>query len=115
MKDPAAECTQEEAGATRTTDTGRGLAESPEDDLDRAPSLPRLQKTLPHLPITPRKKCDRHVPPRGPGPGLRQDPAPVHALAPDLGPDASQGAARSSPFPFFCFICQKNLFVLTRM
>lgn len=84
-------------------DTGRGLAESPEDDLDRAPSPPRLQKTLPPLPITPRKKCDRRVPPRGPGPGLRRDPAPVHALAPDLGPDASQGAARSSPSPLFFF------------
>lgn len=82
-------------------DTGRGLAESPEDDLDRAPSPPRLQKTLPHLPITPRKKCDRRVPPRGPGPGPRRDPAPVHALAPDLGPGASQGAARSSPLPYF--------------
>lgn len=82
-------------------DTGRGPAESPEDDPDHAQSLPPLQKTLPRLPITPRKKCDRRVPPRAPGPGLRQGPAPVHALAPDLGPDASQGAARSSLFLFF--------------
>lgn len=75
-------------------DTGRGLAESPEEDPDHAPNPRPLQKTLPRLPITPRKKCDKHVPPHAPGPGPHQDPAPVRALAPDPGLDASQGGAR---------------------
>lgn len=76
------------------SDTGRGLAESLEEDPDHAPNPRPRQKTLPRLPITLRKKCDKHVPPHAPGPGPRQDPAPVRALAPDPGLDASQGGAR---------------------
>lgn len=76
------------------SDTGRGLAESPEEDPDHAPNLQPLQKTLPRLPITPRKKCVKHVPPHAPGRGPHQDPAPVRALAPDPGLDASRGDVR---------------------
>lgn len=49
---------EEEAGAARTTDTGRGLAESPEGDLDHAPNrhLRERTSTQRRLPITPRKK-----------------------------------------------------------
>lgn len=100
------ECMAEgEAGAERTTDTGRGRGESPEGDLDHAPNPHPHEKTSTQRrpPITPRKKCDGRTPRPAPGPGPRRDHAPVHALAPDPGPDASQEDARKvSPTPPVC-------------
>lgn len=117
------ECMEEEAGVARMTDTGRGLGESPEGDLDPAPNPHRHEKpsTQHRLPATPRK-CDGHTPHPAPGPGPDQDHAPAHVLGPDPGLAASREDAREAvalPFyPSLCqmhrswFICQE-MFVLT--
>lgn len=91
------ECVEEEeAGAARMIDTGRGLGESPEGDLDRAPDPHLHERTSTrHRPlITPRRKCDGRAPHPAPGPGLYQGRALVHVLGPDPGQDASQEDAR---------------------
>lgn len=92
---------EEEAGVGRTTDTGRGPGESREEDLDHAPSLRPHEKTSTQrqLRITPRRKCDGHTPRPAPGPGRRHDRAPVPALGPDPGPDASQEDVRKVSAP----------------
>lgn len=94
------ECLQEEgAGAVRMNDTGRGLGESPEGDLDHTPDLQPHERTSTrlHLPITLRKRCDGHAPRPAPDPGRYRDHTLVHVLAPDPGPDASQEDARNNP------------------
>lgn len=104
--------------------TDRGLGESPEGDLGRAPNLHLLEKTSTQrqLPITPRKKCDGHTPHPAPGPGPHQDHALVHVLGPGPGPGASQEDARKASTPLYPSFCQmdqnwsfvkKKLFVLT--
>lgn len=89
-----------------SSDTGRGLGESPEGGP--APALnphPHEKTPTPHRPpITPKRRCDRHAPPRAPGPGRRQDPAPVRALGPDPGPDASQEDVRKVSAPLLSVI-----------
>lgn len=95
-------CMEEvEAGVVRMTDTDQGLEENPEGGLDHAPD-PRLRKktsTRLQPPITPRTKCDEHIPLPAPGPGPYQDRAPVRVLGPDLGPDASQEDTRKYLLP----------------
>lgn len=92
---------EEEAGAVRVTDTGRGLGESLEGDHAHAPNLHLHERasTQRRPPITPRKKCDVHTPHPAPGPGPRQDHALVHVLGPDPGLGASQEDARRVPTP----------------
>lgn len=106
-----------------SSDTGRGLGESPEEDLVHAQNL-HLREKMPtqrQLPITPRKKYDGHTPHPAPGPGLHQDPALVRVLGPDPGLDASQADARIVPAPPIICICQmhqswficQQMFILT--
>lgn len=115
------ECVQEEeAGAARMI--GRGLGESPEGDLDRAPDphLHERTSTRRRPPITPRKKCDGRAPHPAQGPGPYQGRALVHVLGPDPGRDASQEDARKCLLPVTLIqsvgpelvICQEK-FVLT--
>lgn len=80
------------------SDTGRGLGESPEVDLDRARNL-HPHETTPtqrRPPTTPRKRYDGHTPHPAPGPGPHRDRAPVHVHVHghDPGLDASQEDAR---------------------
>lgn len=90
-----------EAGAEKMTGTDRGLAESPEADLARAPSQPLREKPLTRRqpPIIQKKRCIRLTPRPAPDPARHQDPAPIHAPGHDPGLDANQGVAKyySSP------------------
>lgn len=112
----------EEAGAARTTDTGRGPGESPEGDLVLNPHPREKTSTRHRRPITPRKRCDGHTRRPTPGPGPHQDPALVRA--PDPGLDASQEDARrvsapsaviASDGPGVGHLSRNDLFVLTWM
>lgn len=96
------ECMEEEgAGAVRMKGTGSGRGENPEED--RAPGPRRHGKTSTRLrlPISPRRKCEAHMPPPTPDPGLYRGRALVRALGPDHGPDGSQEAARKASAPPF--------------
>lgn len=86
-----------------SSDAGRGLAESPEADLDHDLNRRPRERTSTRrqLPITPRKKCVTHTPRPAQGPGPHPDHVPARVLGPDPGPDASQEDARtiSAPLP----------------
>lgn len=84
-----------------SSDTGRGLGESPEGDPAHAPDLHLHERTSTQRrpPITRRKKCDGHTPHPAPDPGPFQGRALTHVLGLDPGRDASQEDARKRLLP----------------
>lgn len=102
---------EEEAGAVRVTDTGRGPGESLEGDRahDPNPHLHERVSTQRRPPTTLKKKCDVHTPHPAPGPGPHQDHALVRVLGPDPGLGASQEDARRVPAPrSYPSLCQMH-------